>query len=69
MKPYSKPVIEWLGTTPLGWSQPRLKEVFRDNTRTITVQQLAALEVEHYSIPNFDAFAAPEVDPGNRAKR
>jgi type I restriction enzyme S subunit len=64
MKPYSKPVIEWLGTTPRGWSQSRLKAVFRDNTRTITIQQLATLEVEHYSIPNFDAFAAPARENG-----
>ena len=51
MKRDWQPVIEWLGTTPIGWSRPRLKAVFRDNTRTITVLQLATLEVEHYTPP------------------
>jgi len=64
MKPRSQPVIEWLGTTPREWSQPRLKAVFRDNTGAISMQQLAELEVQHYSIPNFDEFGAPAREDG-----
>src|ERR1035441_4751199 len=54
MKPGSQPVIEWLGTTPQEWSQPRLKAVFRDNTGAISMQQLADLAVQHSSLPNFE---------------
>jgi type I restriction enzyme, S subunit len=64
MKPRSHPVIEWLGTTPHEWSQPRLKAMFRDNSGAISMQQLADLEVQHYSIPNFDAFGAPAREDG-----
>ena len=64
MKPHLQPVIEWLGTTPHEWSQPRLKTVFRDNTGAISMEQLAELEVQHYSIPNFDEFGAPAREDG-----
>ncbi len=59
-----KPVIEWLGTTPEEWSQVRLKAVFRDCSGSITMQQLASLNVQHYSIPNFDEFGAPALEDG-----
>jgi type I restriction enzyme S subunit len=64
MKLYSQPVVEWLGTTPNGWSQPRLKSVFHDNTGAISMERLAELEVHHYSIPNFDEFGAPASEDG-----
>jgi len=64
MKPYTQPVVEWLGTTPDDWSQPRLKTVFRDNTGSISMERLAELEVQHYSIPNFDEFSAPAREDG-----
>jgi len=64
MKPQSQPAVEWLGTTPHGWSQPRLKAVFRDNTSAISMEKLAELEVQHYSIPNFDEFGAPAREDG-----
>jgi type I restriction enzyme S subunit len=64
MKLLAQPVVEWLGTTPSGWSQPRLKGVFRDSTGSISIEQLAELEVQHYSIPNFDEFGAPAREDG-----
>ena len=64
MKVFSPPVIKWLGTTPQEWSQPRLKAVFRDNTGAISKEQLAVMEVQHYSIPNFDKFFAPALEDG-----
>jgi len=64
MRPQSQPIIEWLGTTPHEWSQPRLKAVFRDDTGSITMQQLTDLEVQHYSIPNFDEFGAAILEDG-----
>jgi len=64
MKLLSQPVVEWLGTTPHGWSQPRLKGIFRDSTGAISIEQLAELEVQHYSIPNFDEFGAPAREDG-----
>jgi type I restriction enzyme S subunit len=41
-----------------------LKAVFRDNSGAISMQQLADLEVQHYSIPNFDEFGAPAREEG-----
>jgi type I restriction enzyme S subunit len=64
MKSKLEPVIEWLGNAPEGWAQPRLKTVFRDNTVAISVERLAELEVQHYSIPNFDEFGAPASEDG-----
>jgi type I restriction enzyme S subunit len=64
MKLLAQPVVEWLGTTPSDWSQPRLKGVFRDSTSSISIEQLAELEVQHYSIPNFDEFGAPACENG-----
>ena len=64
MTTHLQPVVEWLGTTPKGWSQPRLKAVFRDNTGAISMEKLAELEVQHYSIPNFDEFGAPVREDG-----
>lgn len=64
MKARSQPAIDWLGTIPHDWSQPRLKAVFRDNSGAISIQQLADLEVQHYSIPNFDKFGAPACEQG-----
>ena len=64
MKSKLEPIIEWLGNAPEGWAQPRLKTVFRDNTSAISVERLADLEVQHYSIPNFDEFGAPAREDG-----
>jgi len=64
MTTHLQPVVEWLGTMPKGWSQPRLKAVFRDNTGAISMEKLAELEVQHYSIPNFDEFGAPAREDG-----
>jgi type I restriction enzyme S subunit len=41
-----------------------LKGVFRDSTGSISIEQLAELEVQHYSIPNFDEFGAPAREDG-----
>jgi len=64
MKPFQQPIIEWLGTTPQGWTQARLKSIFRDNTGSISIEQLASLEVQHYSIPNFDESGEPATEVG-----
>jgi type I restriction enzyme, S subunit len=54
----SQTVIEWIGATPREWSQSRVKSIFCDNSGAISTHQLAELEVQHYSIPNFDEFGA-----------
>jgi type I restriction enzyme S subunit len=41
-----------------------LKAVFRDGSGDISMQKLAELEVQHYSIPNFDEFGAPAREDG-----
>lgn len=64
MKSMSQTVVEWFGCGPNAWAQPRLKAVFRDNTGAISVEQLAEVEVQHYSIPNFDAFGGPATESG-----
>lgn len=64
MKPLAQPVVEWLGITPPDWSQPRVKSLFRDNTEAISMERLAELEVQHYSIPNFDGFGEPAREDG-----
>ena len=64
MKSSSQAAIEWAGSVPSGWAQPRLKAVFRDNTGAISVEKLAELEVQHYSIPNFDEFGEPAYEDG-----
>jgi type I restriction enzyme S subunit len=64
MKSGMQPAIGWIGTTPHDWSQPRLKALFRDDTGMISVDQLADLEVQHYSIPNFDEFASAAREDG-----
>ena len=54
MKVQPLKVTQWLGTSPQGWIQPRLKAVFRGNVGSISIDKLAEGEVQHYSIPNFD---------------
>jgi len=56
--------IEWLGVTPDHWASSRVKALFHDDTTNITVEQLAELEVDHYSIPSFDEFGAPTREDG-----
>lgn len=60
----AQPIVEWLGITPHEWSQPRLKALFRDNSGAISMEELTDLEVQHYSIPNFDEFGAPAREDG-----
>jgi type I restriction enzyme, S subunit len=38
--------------------------MFRDNSGAISIQQLAELEVDHYSIPAFDEYGAPTCEDG-----
>lgn len=64
MKSMSQTVTEWSGCSPDDWAQPRLKAVFRDSTGAISVEQLAEIEVQHYSIPNFDAFGCAATEGG-----
>ncbi len=64
MNSWSHAIIEWLGTTPHEWSQARLKAVFLDNSGAISIQQMADLEVQHYSIPNLDEYGAPAREDG-----
>jgi type I restriction enzyme S subunit len=64
MKQPFQPIVEWLGTTPRGWTQPRLKGVFQDKSGAISMEQLTELEVQHYSIPNFDEFGTPAREDG-----
>lgn len=59
-----QPAIEWTDATPADWSQTRVKTMFRDKSGAITMQQLAELEVEHYSIPSFDESGAPSREDG-----
>lgn len=57
--------IDWTDDTPRDWNQSRVKAIFRDNAGAISIQQLAELEVDHYSIPAFDEFGAPAREDGD----
>jgi type I restriction enzyme S subunit len=56
--------VLWAGAVPKGWSSCRVKALFRDNSTPISMENLAALEVEHYSIPAFDECHAPAHEHG-----
>ena len=65
MKPFAQPVVEWLGTTPDGWSQPRF-EKWCSATTPLRFQwnDWPNWKMQHYSIPNFDEFGAPAREDG-----
>ena len=56
--------IEWVGETPSDWSRCRVKALFVDSSGAISIEKLAYLEVDHYSIPAFDEFSAPVREDG-----
>lgn len=60
----ARDAIEWLDGVPDQWLQQRLKGIFRDDTRSLSIEQLNGLEVHHYSIPNFDDLGAPAIEDG-----
>lgn len=57
-------VLSWAGTVPKDWSVSRVKALFHDDTTNITVDQLADLEVYHYSIPSFDEYGSATYEAG-----
>jgi hypothetical protein len=65
MKQNHQPAIAWTNATPREWSECRVKAMFRDNSGAISMQQLAELEVDHYSIPAFYEFGAPAHEDGS----
>ena len=56
--------LAWTVAPTEDWVQSRVKALFRDDTGNITVDQLADLDVDHYSIPAFDEFGAPAREQG-----
>ncbi|MGE0127835.1 MAG: restriction endonuclease subunit S [Blastocatellales bacterium] len=64
MKPNEQPAIVWTDMIPSEWSEYRIKGLFWDNSGTISIDQLAELEVDHYSIPAFDQFGFPSREDG-----
>ncbi|WP_439643748.1 restriction endonuclease subunit S [Gemmatimonas sp.] len=56
--------VLWTGAPPATWATPRVKDLFLDDTGTISVAELASLEVEHYSIPAYDELGAPARESG-----
>lgn len=56
--------IDWAGLPPEDWASARLKMLFLDDTSNITIEQLAELEVDHYSIPAFDECGEPAREQG-----
>lgn len=57
--------IDWATVPPSSWGTSRIKSIFCDDTLTITTQQLAEIEVDHYSIPAFDENAQPIREEGS----
>lgn len=64
MSESARQTLAWNVRPPEGWSQPRVKALFHDDTGNITVERLSDLEVDHYSIPAFDAMGAPAREHG-----
>src|ERR1035438_8802453 len=60
-----KSTIEWTHSIPEEWDVERVKTLFHDTTGAISVQQMAELEVHHYSIPAFDECRAPTREGGS----
>lgn len=56
--------IVWSDQPPADWSVLRVKSIYRDNTKSISVEALSDIEVEHYSIPAFDETGTPSTEPG-----
>lgn len=65
MSDVTKKPLEWCSAPPSGWSRPRVKALFHDDTGNITVEELSELHVDHYSIPAFDEFRAPTQESGS----
>lgn len=63
---HRKPVrLEWGQSPPIGWEIDRVKAMFLDDTVTISAEQLADLEVDHYSIPSYDETGGPLRENGS----
>ncbi len=62
--PAKAQMVVWTNPPPMDWPVARIKALFHDDTANISVEQLADLEVDHYSIPAFDEFNAPAREQG-----
>ena len=56
--------VTWTDQPPSDWQIFRIKSIFHDNTGSISVEELADIEVEHYSIPAFDETETPAIELG-----
>ena len=57
--------LDWTDFSLCDWEIERIKALFWDDTTNITVEQLARLTVDHYSIPAFDEFGTPIQEEGS----
>lgn len=57
--------VEWAPPPPDEWARPRLKDLCLDDSTNITVDQMETLDVDHYSIPSYDAGEQPTREAGS----